>query len=137
MRKQTQTLELVLDYNVSYNGIKAICSSSKSILFARSADYMLLEDAGYECKMTTNGTSIATTVFAIDYIDLDFGIIGGQYSIGLAGPASGGSSGYMLMRFAKNGFPLEPRFVVKEQVTAPISEQSVNTRIEAGPRKQA
>jgi hypothetical protein len=48
--------------------------------------------------MTTIGTTTIQTVFAVDYIDMDYGYIGGFYSIGLSGPAFGGGNGYMMLR---------------------------------------
>ena len=61
-----------------------------------------MEDNGYACKLTTIGTSTVKTLFAIDYIDLDYNYIGGFYSIGLSGPAFGGGSGYMLLRLPED-----------------------------------
>ena len=74
----------------------------------------MLEDAGYTCKMTTIGQSTIKTVFAIDYIDLDYGYIGGYYSIGISGPAYGGGSGYMILRLPKNAYPLAPELKAPE-----------------------
>ena len=50
-----------------------------------------------------------STVYSIDYVDLDYGVIGANYSFGIAGPAYGGGTGYVLMRFQKNAFPSEPK----------------------------
>ncbi len=111
LRKGTNILDLVLDYNLSYNGVKPACTPAKSILFARSTDYMLIEDAGYKCKMTSIGNTTVTTVFAIDYLDLDYGTIGGYYSVGLSGPAYGGGSGYMMLRLKNDAYPLKPTLV--------------------------
>ena len=67
-----------------------------------------MEDAGYNCKMTTIGNTNVKTVFTIDYIDLDYGYIGGHYSIGMSGPAYGGSNDYMILRLPRNAYPLSP-----------------------------
>ena len=58
--------------------------------------------------MTTVGVTNVKTVFTIDYIDLDYGYIGGYYSIGLSGPAYGGNSDYMILRMPRNAYPLSP-----------------------------
>ena len=58
--------------------------------------------------MTTISSTNIKTLFAIDYIDLDYGFIGGYYSIGLSGPAYGGGNGYMLLRLPKDAYPLAP-----------------------------
>lgn len=67
--------------------------------------------------MTTIGTSSVKTLFAIDYIDLDYGYIGGFYSLGLSGPAFGGGSGYMIIRLP-NDISMNPedfQFDVKNE----------------------
>ena len=106
--KGANKINLVLNYNLTYGGQTPDCTPSKSILFAKNVNHVLLEDAGYTCKMTTIGQSTVKTVFAIDYIDLDYGYIGGYYSIGISGPAYGGGSGYMILRLPKNAYPLAP-----------------------------
>ena len=106
--RQSNTLKLILNYNLTYGGQVADCTPSQSLLFAKKIDHVLLEDSGYNCKMTTVGVTNIKTVFAIDYIDLDYGYIGGYYSIGFSGPAYGGGNGYMLLRLPKNAYPLSP-----------------------------
>ena len=106
--KKKSNLQLILNYNLTYGGQVATCTPSQSILFVRDLDHILLEDNQYRCNMTTIGSSSVKTVFIIDYVDLDYGYIGGYYSIGLSGPAYGGGSGYMLIRLGKNAYPLAP-----------------------------
>ena len=90
-----------------------------------------MEDNGYTCKMTTIGNTIVSTMFAIDYIDLDYGYIGGYYSIGLSGPAYGGGSGYMIIRLP-NDITVEAKdFEVKP--LEPKIEESVEETIEEIP----
>lgn len=113
--KQNNTLSLILNYNLTYGGQVAECTPAKSLLFAKKLDHVVLEDVGYNCKMTTIGTTNVKTVFAIDYIDLDYGYIGGYYSIGFSGPAYGGGNGYMLLRFPKNAYPLSPALKAPKQ----------------------
>lgn len=112
--KGANKINLILNYNVTYGGQTPDCTPSKSILFAKNVNHVLLEDAGYTCKMTTIGQSTIKTVFAIDYIDLDYGYIGGYYSIGISGPAYGGGSGYMILRLPKNAYPLAPELKAPE-----------------------
>lgn len=108
MGTQNSSFKTILNYNLTYGGQVADCSPAKSLVFVRNADHVLLEDGGYNCKITTIGNTSTKTVFAIDYIDLDYGYIGGKYSVGFSGPAYGGGSGYMLLRFSKNAYPLSP-----------------------------
>ena len=100
--ENTAALNLILNWGISYNGQTPVCRPSKTLLYAKNVNNVILEDNGYTCKMTTIGTTTVQTMFAIDYIDLDYGYIGGFYSIGLSGPAFGGGSGYMIIRLPKD-----------------------------------
>ncbi len=103
-----KSLNLVLNYNVTYNGQHPTCKPAETLVYVKNSSNIILEDAGYSCKMTTIGNTTIKTLFAIDYIDLDYGYIGGYYSVGLSGPAYGGGSGYMLLRLPKDAYPLAP-----------------------------
>ena len=125
--KQANALNLILNYNVTYGGQTAECAPSRSLLFARSVDHVLLEDTGYNCKMTTIGNTNVKTVFAIDYVDLDYGYIGGFYSIGFSGPAYGGGNGYMILRMPKNAYPLSPALTAPKQNIKPQNNSPIGT----------
>ena len=138
--QNTMAFNLMLNWGVTDNGQTPVCRPSKTVVFAKNVNNVLLEDNGYDCKMTTIGISTIKTLFAIDYIDIDFGYIGGFYSIGVSGPAYGGASGYMLLRlpeeitlnpkdFGGNGQTALPQFQ-KGQMTATDSKApNVNTMI--------
>lgn len=114
-RKNTSALDLILNWNISYNGQTPICRPSKTLLYAKNINNVIMEDNGYSCKLTTIGTSTVKTLFAIDYIDLDYNYIGGFYSIGLSGPAFGGGTGYMLLRLPED-ISMNPKdFQVKKE----------------------
>lgn len=106
--KGNRSLKLVLNYNVTYNGQSPDCKPAKSLLYVKNTENIVLEDSGYMCGMTTIGQTMIKTLFVIDYIDLDYGYIGGFYSIGLSGPAYGGGTGYMIIRLPKDAYPLNP-----------------------------
>ncbi len=108
MSKGSSSINMMLNYNVTYNGQTPECAPDKTLLYVKNADNIILEDKGYRCKMTTIGTTMVKTMFLIDFIDLDYGFIGGYYSIGLSGPSYGGGTGYMLLRLPKTGYPLLP-----------------------------
>ncbi len=108
------SVDLLLSYGVSYNGQTPVCKPAKSLIYVKNAQNIILEDSGYMCKMTTIGNTTIKTLFAIDYIDLDYGFIGGYYSIGLSGPAYGGRSGYMLIKLKNDAYPLSPDLILKE-----------------------
>ena len=108
VNKGSRSINMMLNYNVTYNGQTPDCAPDKTLMFVKNADNIVMEDKGYRCKMTTIGTTTIKTLFLVDFIDLDYGFIGGYYSIGLSGPAYGGGSGYMMIRMAKTGSPLLP-----------------------------
>ena len=114
-----QSIVMSLNYGVSYNGQTPTCKPAKTLLYVRNAKNVVWEDSGYMCKMTTIGKTTIKTLFAIDYIDLDYGYIGGYYSIGLSGPAFGGRSGYMLVRLKNDDYSLSADLILKEKETAP------------------
>ena len=66
-------------------------------------NYLMIEDRYYKCNLTSSVPSTAFSLYRIDYVDLDYGIIGANYSIGLDGPAKGGGTGYVLMKFQFSG----------------------------------
>lgn len=117
LKKAEQIIDIALDYNMHYNAIRPTCRTSHNAMFVKSPDYVLMEDTGYRCKFTTVSTSMVSTVFAIDYINMDYGEIGASYSFGVSGPAYGGGTGYVMMRFQKNAFPSEPKTFVLPKST--------------------
>lgn len=112
---QNASINIILNYNLTYGGQVAECTPAQTLLFARQINHVILEDSGYNCKMTTIGNTNVKTFFAIDYIDLDYGYIGGYYSVGLSGPSYGGGNGYMLLRLPKNAYPLSPALKAPKQ----------------------
>lgn len=149
---RSNKINLILNYNLTYNGQSPECRPSNSIMFVKNSDNIIMEDGGYSCKMTTIGTTSVKTLFAIDYIDLDYGYIGGYYSIGMSGPAFGGGTGYMIIRLPKDAHPLNPVLTAKSTPAAlskaqgliseenPISgeglNETINTNVQIFPIKK-
>lgn len=133
-QRNTMALNLLLNWGVSYNGQTPVCRPSKNLLYVKNVNNVIMEDNGYTCKMTTIGSTTVSTMFAIDYIDLDYGYIGGYYSIGLSGPAFGGGSGYMILRLPKDISIEAKDFEV--QPKEPKIEEKVEEFIEEIPVEQ-
>lgn len=109
-------LNLVLGYNLSYNGqTPTVCKPDTAMLYVKNNNRVVLNGNGFKCDMTSVGTTTIRVLFSVDYIDLDYGYIGGYYSIGLSGPAYGGGSGYSLIRLKKDAHPLNPALMAPEQ----------------------
>ena len=107
--KGKTALNLALAYNLSYNGqTPTVCKPDNSILYVKGNNDIVLNGNGFKCEMTSVGTTTIRIMFNIDYIDVDYGYIGGYYSIGLSGPANGGGSGYGMIRLVKEVKPLKP-----------------------------
>lgn len=119
--KSNTELNLVLNYNVTYNGQTPDCLPAKTLLYVKSTSNIIMEDPGYMCKMNALGQTSIKTVFSIDYIDLDYGFVGGYYSIGLSGPTYGGATGYMMLRLPTDAYPLAPNLRKPRQSKTPNS----------------
>lgn len=131
--KGQTVLNLLLNYNVTYNGQTPDCLPSQSIMYVKNVNNIIMEDGGYSCKMTSIGQTSIKTVFAIDYIDLDYGFIGGYYSIGTSGPAYGGGTGYMLLRLPKDAYPLSPSLVSKQTKKQKKVQKIINEEVAVEP----
>ena len=140
VNKGKLSINLLLNYNLTYNGQTPDCKPAQTLTFVRNSANIIMEDSGYNCKMTTVSTSNVKTLFAVDYIDLDYGFIGGYYSIGISGPAYGGSNGYMLIRLPKDAYPLAPELkepkdaqyesVIESTITG--NKNATNTELYSG-----
>lgn len=128
----SKSLDLLLNYAVTYNGQTPTCKPAQTLVYVKNANNIIMEDAGYSCKMTTIGNTTIKTLFAIDYIDLDYGYIGGYYSIGLSGPAYGGGSGYMLLRLPNDAYPLSPALMIPQEETPAIAADPTLPPVETG-----
>lgn len=107
--KGKTAINLVLGYNLSYNGqTPFVCKPDTAMLYVKNNNGIMLNGKGFPCEMTSIGTTTIRVMFAVDYVDLDYGYIGGYYSIGLSGPAYGGGSGYGMIRLTKDAHPLAP-----------------------------
>lgn len=126
--KGKTALNLALGYNLSYNGqTPTVCKPDTSMLYVKSNNDVVLNGNGFKCDMTSVGTTTIRVMFDVDYIDLDYGYIGGYYSIGLSGPANGGGSGYGLIRLPKDAHPLNPELMKPEEndETQTASEKTI------------
>ena len=119
--KGKTALNLALGYNLSYNGqTPTVCKPDVAMLYVKSNNDIVLNGNGFKCDMTSVGTTTIRIMFNVDYIDLDYGYIGGYYSIGLSGSANGGGSGYGLIRLPGDAHPLNPALLAPEKEKADI-----------------
>ena len=124
--KGKTALNLVLGYDLSYNGqTPSVCKPDKAVLYVKDNNNIVLNGNGFECDMTSMGTTNIRIMFSIDYIDMDYGYLGGYYSIGLSGPAFGGGSGYAMIRLPKDAHPLSPNLKDIEETVRVNNEAPV------------
>ncbi|MCL2629633.1 MAG: hypothetical protein FWD33_03025 [Alphaproteobacteria bacterium] len=89
---------LSLSYFVLVNGMEVQCASTTAEIIVPNEESATLASRNFSCNLTHDGPSNVSLLLSIDYIDLDFGILGGYYSFGMQGPAQGGGTGYALMK---------------------------------------
>jgi hypothetical protein len=92
-------VNFMLSYDLYANGVKSFCTSAHSTIEISSNKQALIRDNNYKCQLTSDLPSTSYNIYNIDYVDLDYGIVGAYYSIGMSGASSGGASGYVLMKF--------------------------------------
>ncbi len=94
-----------MTYEFLVNGIDRVCEPTVMDIVVPVNSEALLSNREFACNMTSDGISSVSLILSIDYIDLDYGIIGGYYSLGMQGPTTGGGTGYVLFKteFTTNG----------------------------------
>lgn len=94
-----------MTYELLVNGIKRTCEPTVTDIAVPNNSQATLSNREFSCNLTSDGMSNISLLLSVDYIDLDYGLIGAYYSIGLQGPTSGGSNGYLVFKteFTTNG----------------------------------
>lgn len=93
-----------MTYEFLVNGINRVCEPTVMDIMVPANSEALLSNREFACNMTSDGISSVSLIVSLDYIDLDYGILGGYYSLGMQGPTTGGGTGYALFKteFATN-----------------------------------
>ncbi|MBD5405427.1 hypothetical protein HDR59_02660 [bacterium] len=97
--KNLKRINFMLSYDLYANGLKNFCTSAHNTIEISANKQALIRDNNYNCQLTSDLPSTSYNIYNIDYIDLDYGIIGAYYSTGMTGASSGGNTGYVLMKF--------------------------------------
>lgn len=87
-----------MTYEFLVNGIDRRCEPTVMDIVVPANSQATLVNREFTCNMTSDGMTNVSLMMNIDYIDLDYGIMGGYYSLGLQGPTSGGGTGYALFK---------------------------------------
>ena len=93
-----------MTYEFLVNGISRVCEPTVMDIVVPVNSEAILSNREFACNMTSDGISSVSLIVSLDYIDLDYGILGGYYSLGMQGPTTGGGTGYALFKteFATN-----------------------------------
>ena len=87
-----------MTYEFLVNGIARTCEPTIMDIVIPVNSQATLSNREFTCNMTSDGLSNVSLLVNIDYIDLDYGILGGYYSVGMQGPTTGGGTGYALFK---------------------------------------
>jgi len=87
-----------MTYELLVNGINRVCEPTIMDIVIPNNSSATLSNREFTCNMTSDGFSNVSLLVNLDYIDLDYGILGGYYSLGTQGPTSGGGTGYALFK---------------------------------------
>lgn len=98
-----------MTYEFLVNGVSRVCEPTVMDIVVPVNSQATLSNREFTCNMTSDGLSNVSLLVNIDYIDLDYGILGGYYSLGMQGPTTGGGTGYALFKteFATAGMKFE------------------------------
>jgi len=87
-----------MSYELLINGVQVRCAPTTTDIVVPTNAQSTLVSREFTCAMTSDGHTNVSLIYNIDYIDLDYGLLGGYYSLGLQGPSMGGGTGYALFR---------------------------------------
>ncbi len=94
-----------MTYEFLVNGIQRTCEPTVMDISVPNNSHAVLANREFACNLTSDGMSNISLLLSVDYIDLDYGLIGAYYSLGMQGPTTGGSNGYLVFKteFTTNG----------------------------------
>ena len=89
---------VTMTYEFLVNGIQRNCEPTVMDISVPNNSQATLMNREFACNLTSNGMSNVSLLLNIDYIDLDYGLIGGYYSLGMQGPTIGSRTGYLVFK---------------------------------------
>ena len=108
-----------MTYDFLVNGVSRVCEPTIMDIVVPINSQATLSNREFACNMTSDGISNVSLLVNIDYIDLDYGILGGYYSLGMQGPTTGGGTGYALFKteFTTGGMQFRAAVTGEDGVT--------------------
>lgn len=89
---------VTMTYEFVVNGIQRMCEPTIVDISVPNNSQATLTNREFACNLTSDGMSNVSLLLNIDYIDLDYGLIGGYYSLGMQGPTVGSGRGYLVFK---------------------------------------
>ena len=96
--KGSTGMDLVLDYAVRANNTTPRCQLALSRLNVDYVDKVEMKTGDFSCALTQTGNTSLNLSYNIDYLDFDYGFVGGWYTLGIGEAVRGDKTGYVLMR---------------------------------------
>ena len=97
--KNLKSINIALLYDIYANGLKTYCATSYNKIHILGNKQAIMKDKPYNCQFASDIPTEVHSLYNIDYIDLDYGIVGAYYSIDVNGASFGGQAGYILLKF--------------------------------------
>ena len=89
---------VTMTYEFLVNGIQHNCEPTLMEISVPNNSHANLINHEFACNLTSDGISNVSLLLSVDYIDLDYGLIGAYYSLGMQGPTVGGANGYLVFK---------------------------------------
>ena len=90
---------LMIDYLVLANEFMPNCDFSKTTFdITKDVTFRMVSNA-FNCRLSDIGKTELQLTFFFDFIDFDHGVVGGNYTIQMAGEIASNASGYALLQF--------------------------------------
>lgn len=121
-----------MTYEFLVNGIDRVCEPTTMDIVVPINSQATLLNREFTCNMTSDGLTNVSIMVNIDYIDLDYGIIGGYYSLGLQGPTTGGGTGYALFKTEYSNSGLKFKAATASQYGTGTTQDSGMLTIQPG-----
>ena len=97
--RKLRNLGFAMSYDVYANGLKSNCNTAKNTIEIRNTSTILITGDSFLCQLTSDIPSQIFNMYNIDYVDLDYDLLGGYFSFGMSGSSKGQKTGYMVMKF--------------------------------------
>ncbi len=89
----------VMNYTLEIDGTFPDCQGALTQFVVPNNRKVFIENPDFVCEINRGKNSKISITYQIDYINLDYGVLGGTYHIGVSGGSIGGGTGYALMKF--------------------------------------